>query len=78
MNWPTNVTFNDVTWNVQANAVLHNTGLENADLSSAIVISRTGRDTVAMEKTDDGIAVYFDDAPDGRSEYEIKIRFRKK
>jgi hypothetical protein len=77
-NWPSNVTFNGVPWDVRANPMLENTGLANADLLSATVVSRTGRDTVAMEKTDDGIAIYFDNAPDELDSYEIQIRFRQK
>lgn len=77
-NWPSDVSFNGISWDVQKNPVLEKTGLANAELSSATVVSRTGRDTVAMEKTDDGIAIYFDNAPDDRGEYEIKIRFPKR
>jgi RNA polymerase sigma factor (sigma-70 family) len=75
MAWPSNVAINDQPWDVRGRPTLNNIGLTDADLSSATVIERTGRDTVVMEKIDTGVAIYFGDALGGGSQYEIKLRF---
>jgi hypothetical protein len=75
--WPTDVVVNDSQWNVRGLPDLGDIGLAEADLSSAKVVGSSGRGLVAMEKTDHGIAVYFDDGLPGAAPYEIKIRFRK-
>jgi RNA polymerase sigma factor (sigma-70 family) len=72
---PSKVTINDQPWDVQARPTLDNPGLANADLSSAEVVAHSGRDTVVMEKIDNGVAIYFCDAVGGGGKYEIKIRF---
>jgi RNA polymerase sigma factor (sigma-70 family) len=76
-DWPSDVAMNDQAWDVRAQPTLDNTGLAGADLSSAEVIEHSGRDTVVMEKTGDGIVIYFGDAVGGAGQYEIKIRFSR-
>jgi hypothetical protein len=76
--WPSDVMFNDVAWDVKANPLLTNTGLANADLATATVVARRGRDLVAMEKTDNGITIYFSDFMDSDAPYDIKIAFAPK
>jgi hypothetical protein len=71
--WPTAISVNRIAWDAQTTPILRDTGLEDADFSTAWVISRSGRDTVAMEHTSDGAAISFDDAPAGSASYEIKI-----
>jgi len=73
--WPSDVMVNDRPWEIRMQPIFDNPGLANADLSSAEVIDHSGRDTVVMEKTANGIVIYFADAPGGGSQYEIKIRF---
>jgi hypothetical protein len=63
---------------VQNAATMADVGLAGADLSSASVTERSGRDAVMMEKTADGIAIYFADSPGGSDLYHIKIRFDRK
>jgi hypothetical protein len=69
------VTINGQPWDVQAQPTLTNTVLKDADLSSAQVVSHSGRDTAVMEKTDQGIAIYFSEGVGVSSDYEIKVRF---
>jgi RNA polymerase sigma factor (sigma-70 family) len=74
---PSDVAINDQPWDVQAQPHLDNVGLTNADLSSAEVVSHSGRDLVVMEKIDNGLVIYFSDAVGGRSQYEIKVGFSR-
>jgi hypothetical protein len=64
-----------LNWDVGNKPTLDNIGLADVDLSSAEMIGHSGRDTVVMEKTDEGIAIYFADAIGGTSPYEMKIGF---
>lgn len=81
-SWPSDVTLNGVPWNPEAQSVLDSTGalafLKDVDFSTASVVGRSGRDTVAMEKTNDGISVYFADPDNGSDSYEITITLRYK
>jgi len=77
-DWPSNVTMNGQAWDVRANPTLDNFGLADADLSTAQVVSHTGQDTAVMEKTDNGVVIYFSSASGGGEEYEMKIRFARK
>jgi RNA polymerase sigma factor (sigma-70 family) len=76
--WPSNVAINDQPWDVRARPTLPDVRLSDADLSSAEVIEHSGRDTVVMEKIDNGVAIYFGDAFGGASEHEIKIGFLRR
>ncbi len=75
MEWPSDVTVNGQKWDVRSRPFLADIGLTDADLSSAQMVGSSGRDTVAMEKTAGGVAIYFSDAVGGAAPYEIKIRF---
>jgi len=78
-DWPSNVSINGVEWDPQAQPELASTGklscLTKADLSTARVIERSGRDTVAVETMDGAVTVYFADSPNGADRYEVKIAF---
>ena len=43
------------------------------DLSKARVIQRDGRDTIALELTEEGFDLYLCDSPNGRDHYEVII-----
>jgi hypothetical protein len=77
MGLPSNVTINNRPWKVDATPVLGNIGLDGADLSSARVVEKSGRDTVVMEKADGALTIYFCDTPGGTAPYEIKIRLSR-
>ena len=81
-NAPADVSINGVHWNVSQDLSLPLTGplafLQNVDLSTAKVLKRSGRDTIALEHTDEGLAVYFADCPSGAGRYGIKIGFSGK
>lgn len=47
----------------------------DTDFSTARVVSRKGRDLVALESNQEGIVVHFCDTPNGSDDYEILIRF---
>lgn len=78
----TDVRINNVEWDTQDRADLPSDGvlkfLSAVDFSTAKVVSRSGRDIVAMERTDDGITIYFADAPEGSGHYTIKVSLLKK
>jgi hypothetical protein len=72
---PSDVTVNGKPMDPSANLGLSELGLAGVDLSSAAVLSRSGRDIVAMEKTGQGLDIYFADTPGGSDRYEIQISF---
>jgi hypothetical protein len=81
--WPTEIRINGVNFDPHELAdhggtTLEKIGLGEADLSSAEVIGRRGRCTVAMEKTDGGIAIHYSDPLAGAGPYWIKIGFERK
>jgi RNA polymerase sigma factor (sigma-70 family) len=76
--WPTRIRINGADFDPHVGAALEKIGLGEADLSSAEVLGRKGRCTVAMEKTDGGIAVHFTDPLAGAGPYWIKIGFERK
>jgi hypothetical protein len=73
--WPTDISVNGIAWDAQTQPTLTGTGLSDADLSTAKVLSHSGRDRVEMTTAPDGIAIHFDDSPPGSAPYEIKIGF---
>jgi hypothetical protein len=73
--WPTDISINRIPWDAHTQPTLTATGLATADLSTATVISHTGRDLVEMNKIPDGITINFNDSPPGAAPYEIQIRF---
>jgi RNA polymerase sigma factor (sigma-70 family) len=76
--WPTRIRINGVNFDPHTGATLEKIGLGEADISSAEVLGRRGRCTVAMEKTDAGIAIHFADPLAGAGPYWIKIGFQPK
>lgn len=75
--WAKDVMLNDVAWQPKDQPTLPSTGelqfLTTVDFSKAKVLDRQGRDTVAMEREDDRLTIYFADSPGGAGEYQIKI-----
>lgn len=43
------------------------------DLRKATIVQRKGRDTIALEPTPTGFALYLSDAPNGPGDYEVVI-----
>ncbi|HEY1921281.1 MAG TPA: sigma-70 family RNA polymerase sigma factor [Tepidisphaeraceae bacterium] len=74
---PSHVSINGQPWNTQTQPNRDEAELTNADLSSAQVIQRTGRDTLVMEKLDNRLVIYLAESFGGPSQYEIKIRFSR-
>jgi|ERR1700677_2048757 len=82
LSWqlPTNVTINGIKWSLTKSLELDNAGKTqflspDVNFSSARVVSRKGRDIVAMEKYPDKIVIYFGDNPNGDAPYRIDIAF---
>jgi len=77
LHWgmPTNVSVNGRQWNVADSRSFIDESLlpRNANLQSARVIQRTGRDVTALEIRNDELVIYFADTPNGASDYEIII-----
>lgn len=48
------------------------------DLAHAIIVERKGRDVSALEHTQDGFILYFDDSPDGSATYSVTIAIPKR
>jgi RNA polymerase sigma factor (sigma-70 family) len=72
--WPGSVSVNGKPWDVRPKPVNNDAIFKNLDLASAQVVERSGRDSVVMEKTAAGLAIYFCDTFGGLSDYEIKIQ----
>ena len=76
--WPARVTLNGNSYDPHTLPSLEQMGLAAADLSSAEVTERTGRDIIALEKTGTGIAIHFSDAEGGAAMYSMRIKFAPK
>jgi hypothetical protein len=77
---PTDVTLNDVPWDLESTNVLENEGTNTflpsgVDLSAAKIVSRKGRDLATMWADKDGLWVWFADNPNGSDSYELDISF---
>lgn len=70
---PTEMTFAGSRWTNLDRAPQAWVNMKNLDLSKARVIKRTGRDTVALEKTNNGFILFFCDSPNGGDHYSITI-----
>jgi len=77
MDLPSDVRINQMPWDVAAHPNRSDLGLHGVNFSSAIVVQRSGRDTVALERTDSSLTIYFDDAPDGPGRYHIEIALNR-
>ena len=79
--WPEGaVTVNGTQWNPQQKNYLTTAGeakfLPECFSLEAVDLERiTGRDVVALERTNNALIVYLDDTPVGAGEYEFKIHF---
>jgi hypothetical protein len=79
-NWPTNVTLGGVSWTPSTSPRLPNQGATrflpaNLDFSTARVVSRQGRDLVAVETRVDALIIHFADNPNGSADYVVDIAF---
>ncbi len=77
--WPTEVTLNGVLWKPSECDRLTNSGRTtflpwSVDFGSASIVSRKGRDLIAVEPVPSGLLIHFADNPNGTSTYEVKIR----
>jgi hypothetical protein len=79
--WPEGaVTVNGAQWNPREKNYLTSAGeakyLPECFSLEAVDLERiTGRDVVALERTNNALIVYLDDTPVGAGEYEFKIHF---
>jgi len=79
--WPEGaVTVNGTQWNPQQKNYLTTAGeakfLPECFSLEAVDLERiTGRDVVALERTNNALIVYLDDTPVGAGEYEFKVHF---
>ena len=76
------VRVNGVLWLPEAEGPLPNVGgtrflPDDVDFGSAEVVSKSGRDLVALEKRADGVSIRFADTPNGSDVYQIVVRFRR-
>lgn len=75
-NWqlPSDVTINGRPWpNLNESPADWPEFSRGLDLRQARVVSREGRDVIALEITPDGFAVYLCDSPNGAGPYEMTI-----
>jgi hypothetical protein len=79
-SWPTDVSLNDVHWDLQRTNVLKNEGTNifmpsGVNFSTAKIVGRKGRDLATMRADKDAIWVWFADNPGGSDSYELDISF---
>jgi len=77
MQLPSDVRINQMPWDVAASPNRSDLGLHGVNFSSAMVVERSGRDVVVMERTDSSLTIYFDDSPPGAAPYHIKIALNR-
>ena len=78
--WPGAVSVNQAKWNPSVKNFLTTTGAvsflpKNFSLANVNLEKISGRDTLALERTNDALIVYLDDTPTGPAPYEFKIHF---
>lgn len=74
--WPKGVQLNGHDWDPKRDPRLSSDEyplLRSMDFSKAKVLFRSGRDTVAVEREDDRLTIYFADSPGGAAVYEIRL-----
>ena len=80
--WPSAVQVNGLDWNPKSEAILPSTGplafLKQVDLSAAKVVDQSGRGGISLKPTDAGLEIQFVDAPNGASEYFIRVSLPRK
>ena len=82
-NWgvPTDVSINGINWDLNQSTEMINGGDTTflpyeADFKTARVVSRSGRDVVAVERIDEGLMVVFADTAAGADNYNVTIEVR--
>jgi hypothetical protein len=80
--WPGEVTLNGIGWNPSVSSIIANSaGSRFLDrrvkFSSARVLVREGRDTVAVMPQKDGLLIFFADNPIGSGVYNLTIEFNR-
>ena len=76
---PRNVFFNGAPWEDLSQAPLGWLELSrNLDLGRAAILTRTGRDVIALEHTVEGFDIYFADTVMGAGPYEVTVSIPKK
>jgi hypothetical protein len=78
--WPRQVRLNSVRWNPEKSPALKNEGATEflngpVDFSTARMFKTEVRDMAVMERTGEGVVIYFADGPLSRSNYEVAIIF---
>jgi hypothetical protein len=78
--WPSNVVVNGKPWDVQAGPTsFQELGLNFApgewERAGLRVVSKEGRDTVAVEPSGDGVVIYFADSENGAARYRVVVEF---
>jgi hypothetical protein len=79
-SWPTDVSLNDIHWDLQRTNVLKNEGTNTflppgINLSTAKITGRKGRDLATMWADKNALWVWFADNPNGSDSYELNISF---
>jgi hypothetical protein len=75
---PSAITLNAVPFSPDSPLTLEQIGLSQAELSTATVITRHGRGTIAVENVANGIAIHFADPQGGAASYQIALTFMPK
>ena len=78
--WPADVRVNGIPWDPKATKMLATNEalafLKSIDLSTARTSKKSGRGSVAMEITEDGLEVHFNDPQGGADRYRIEISLK--
>jgi len=71
---PANVMFDGKPWNDLAHTPQGWSSIAgHLELTEAHIVSRKGRDVIALEQTAHGFVLYLDDSPNGAADYEVTI-----
>jgi hypothetical protein len=77
LSWdpPVDVSFDGQAWANLASPppAWRGRDLSELDFGRARILTRKGRDVIALEPTGDGFVVYFSDSPNGAGDYEVTI-----
>jgi hypothetical protein len=79
-SWPTDVSLNDVHWDLQRTNILENKGTNvflpsGINFSTAKIVGRKGRDLATLWGDKEALWVWFADNPNGSDSYELDISF---
>jgi hypothetical protein len=76
LNWqpPVQVTIDGEPWvSLDETPASWTDNARKLDLSRAQIVERRGRDVIALERTEAGFDLFFDDSPGGADHYEVTI-----